>query len=68
MKKTALVTGASSGIGRELARYHASLGGDVIITARRGAELEALKAELQETHGVSVTAIPLESTSEPLRN
>jgi short-subunit dehydrogenase len=42
MTNTALITGASSGIGRELARYHASKGGDLIITARRAPELDAL--------------------------
>lgn len=57
MKKTALVTGASSGIGRELARIHASKGGDVIVVARREEKLKALKAELETTHGVSVTVI-----------
>jgi len=60
MSNTALITGASAGIGREFARYHASLGGDLIITARRVAELDALKAELEAAHGVSVTAIALD--------
>ncbi|MDP5219556.1 SDR family oxidoreductase [Ruegeria sp. 2205SS24-7] len=60
MSKTALITGASSGIGRELARYHASLGGDLIITARRGEALDALKAELEAAHEVTVTVIPLD--------
>ena len=60
MSKTALITGASSGIGREFARYHARKGGDVIITARRAAELEALKTELETEHAVKVTTVPLD--------
>lgn len=53
MSKTALITGASSGIGLELARYHASKGGDVILAARREAALTALKSELEDTHGIT---------------
>ena len=60
MTKTALVTGASSGIGRELARYHASRGGNLIISARRGDALDALRSELEAAHDVTVTAIPLD--------
>lgn len=60
MSNTALITGASSGIGREFARYHAAAGGDVIITARRAEALEALKAELEAAHGVTVTVIALD--------
>lgn len=60
MPNTALITGASSGIGREFARYHAEKGGDLIITARRGDELDALKSEIETAHGVSVTTVPLD--------
>ncbi|MDO5123430.1 MAG: SDR family oxidoreductase [Eubacteriales bacterium] len=42
----ALITGASSGIGREMAKELASRGWDLIIVARRTAKLEQLKAEL----------------------
>ncbi|MCJ7420476.1 SDR family NAD(P)-dependent oxidoreductase [Sphingomicrobium astaxanthinifaciens] len=54
MPNLALVTGASAGIGREFARLHAARGGDLVITARREQELQALKAELESGHGVSV--------------
>ncbi|MEW9920887.1 SDR family NAD(P)-dependent oxidoreductase [Marimonas sp. MJW-29] len=54
MSNTALVTGASAGIGQEFARYHAEKGGDLIITARREEALNALKAELEKEHGVKV--------------
>lgn len=57
MANLALITGASVGIGRELARYHAAKGGDLIITARRKKELDALKQELEEKHSVKVYVV-----------
>jgi len=60
MSNTALITGASAGIGREFAKYHAEKGGDLIITARRAAALEALKTEIEAAHRVSVTVIALD--------
>ncbi len=57
MPNTALITGASSGIGKELARYHAAKGGDLIVTARREDALNALKSELEADHGVSVHVV-----------
>jgi short-subunit dehydrogenase len=50
--KLALVTGASAGIGKELARYHAKQGGDVILVARRKEALDALKDELEKEFSV----------------
>ena len=53
----ALVTGASSGIGRDIARSLAKHGINVIITARRRDRLETLKKELTEQYGVKVKII-----------
>lgn len=60
MTNLALITGASSGIGKELARYHASLGGDLIITARREAALNALKTELEKEYAIRVDVIAMD--------
>ena len=43
----ALITGASSGIGREMARLLARQGYHVILVARRGKRLASLKDELE---------------------
>lgn len=60
MTNIALITGASSGIGKEFARYHASKGGDLILTARRESELEALKSELETAHKITAHVFALD--------
>ncbi|MBD3664114.1 SDR family NAD(P)-dependent oxidoreductase [Sulfitobacter aestuariivivens] len=60
MSNTALVTGASSGIGTEMARYHARKGGDVILTARSEGKLNDLKAELEAEHGIAAHVFALD--------
>jgi short-subunit dehydrogenase len=53
--KTALITGASSGIGKELAIIHASKGGNLVLVARRVEELELLKSKLEDKYKVEVS-------------
>ena len=62
MKNVALVTGASGGIGLELAKVHAAAGGDLILVARRAEELEKLKHELETAHGITVACVPADLT------
>ncbi len=57
MSRLAVITGASSGIGRELARVHAEHGGDLILVARREDRLDQLADELRAEHGVTVYAL-----------
>ena len=51
---TALITGASSGIGLELAKVHASKGDNVVLVARNIAKLNALKTDLEKQFGIKV--------------
>lgn len=57
MKHTALITGASNGIGLELAKIHAQRGGDLVLVARSQEKLEQLAQELRARHQVQVTVI-----------
>ncbi len=57
-RRTALITGASGGLGAEFARLFAADGFDLILVARSGAAMEEI-AQLQEgRHGISVTVLP----------
>lgn len=62
--QTALVTGASSGIGTELARQLGAMGAKLVITARRKDRLEKLAEEIQTDHHVEVVVIATD-LSEP---
>jgi uncharacterized protein len=57
MSKTALITGASGGIGLELAKIHALNGGDLVLVARSEGKLLAIKKELEIKHAVKVKII-----------
>jgi hypothetical protein len=56
-KHRALVTGASSGLGRELARVLARRGVDLVICARRQDRLDALAKELREANDIDVVVV-----------
>ena len=55
--KTALITGASSGLGMEQARLHAANGDNLVLVARSVSKMEELKAELEKAYGIQVMVI-----------
>jgi len=57
MNKTALITGASSGLGKEFAKIHASKGDNLVLVARSKDKLESLKFDLEKQFSVSVYVI-----------
>ena len=73
---TALVTGATAGIGREFATQLAAKGENLVLVARDTERLEAFAVELTDTHGVAVEVLPadlsdraqLERVAERLRD
>ena len=62
LRKTALITGASAGIGRDYARYLAAEGYDLILTARRKTRLEEVARELSGAFGTQVTVLTADLT------
>lgn len=62
----ALITGASSGIGRDMARYLSSLGYDLVIVARRENLLEELKKDLKTNVEIECMDVSLEENCKKL--
>lgn len=59
-RKTALITGASMGLGADYARICARDGMNVILVARSKDKLDALAAEVSQKHGVLAHAVPVD--------
>ncbi len=63
MKHTALITGASNGIGLELARIHSKRGGDLVLVARSQDKLNQLADELRAQYdGIQIIVIAQDLT------
>lgn len=58
LKQTALITGASSGIGWDLAHLFAADGHDLIVVARSEGKLRELARQLEAEHKIAVQVIP----------
>src|SRR4051812_41715754 len=60
MRRTALITGASAGIGEAFADVFAAAGFDLVLVARREDRLQAVAARVAQQHGVSAQVIVLD--------
>lgn len=60
MTSTALITGASSGLGEEFATRFAARGENVVLVARRADRLNALARRIEADHGVTATVVAMD--------
>ena len=65
--RTALVTGASSGMGVDYARELARRGVNLILVARRADALQRVAKELRDYHGIVVRVTPADLAHAPVR-
>ena len=61
---TALITGASSGIGKEFAKIHAQKGGNLVLVARREKNLLELQEQLTKEFKIKVEILSIDLSSE----
>ena len=66
-RPTAMVTGASDGIGREFADLLGAAGYDLVLVARRETRLHEIAADLERRHAVRVTPLPADLVDASLR-
>ena len=64
MKKTALITGASGGLGLSFVNIFAREGYNLVLVARNGVRLEEIKKEIEGKYGVNATVIPCDLTAD----
>ena len=57
MKETALITGATGGLGKELAKVHARAGGSLILAGRSAEKLDSVKKELEAEYSVQIATV-----------
>jgi short-subunit dehydrogenase len=62
MSKIALITGATSGIGKQLSIIHAERGNDLVVVSRSEKHLNGLKAQLESQYDISVHVIAKDLT------
>jgi NAD(P)-dependent dehydrogenase (short-subunit alcohol dehydrogenase family) len=62
--KTAIVTGAGRGIGREIAHEFAAAGADIVAAARTTSEIEAVADAIESAYDVRAVAVPTDLSSE----
>ena len=61
-RPVAVVTGASAGIGKEFSERLAARGYDLILVARDGNRLEAMRSDLEQRRGIAVDVFPADLT------
>ena len=61
--KVVAITGASSGLGKQMAEGYAKCGANLVLMARRAERLEASAKEWEEAYGVQVLPVPCDVTS-----